>query len=125
MLHDVVAKGDDDIDRHDTRWATYRLAIVVVGILGGVALCIPLASILAGQDTRVTVNAVLSFSLAATVSLAFTSVGWAASARTKRRLVRKVSRLETENRELRDTVRRLESGQPALEDLGDDEGGDS
>lgn len=115
----------DDIERYDTRWATYRLGIVVVGILGGIALCIPLANILAGQDTRVTISAVLSFSIAVTISVAVTGIGWAASARTKRRLVKRVNRLETENRELRDSVEQLRAAQPTLEDLGGDEGGES
>lgn len=125
MLHPVAENGDDDFNRFETRWATVRLAIIVAGVLGGIALMIPIAMILADKDTRVTVSAVLSFSAVATLSTAMTGAGWWTSARARRRLTRKVDTLESENRQLRETVARLEQAQPPLTDISGIEGDDS
>ena len=93
------------------RWGTVRLAIVAVAFLIGIGLCIPLAQILAGTTTSVSINVALSFSIAATLATGTTGTGWILARRGKKKAL-------AENRKLRAKLRQLQaqgsSEQPML-----------
>jgi hypothetical protein len=107
---------DAAVARAETRrewFGLWRLLAIVVGIWGCIGLTIPLAWIMAGKDTSLTINAVLTFSLAATVGLTVSGIGWLTTHRGKRELVRQINELELEKRGLQDKLRAaLEASEP-------------